>query len=187
MASDEDLVGRITDGDQRALGELLGRWNGPLHAFVARFTGDRDVEDLRQEVWMRVVRAAPRFDRSRRFSTWLFQIALNLCRDWGRRKGADPVDGAAAEQVLSDDRGPTAADAGLDARRLLALLPEAQRSAIILRHYHGLSEAEMAEVLGCPRGTVKSRLHQGVQRLLAIARADEQRSAATPESRDERR
>jgi RNA polymerase sigma-70 factor, ECF subfamily len=173
MASDEDLVGRVAQGDQPALGDLLGRWDRPLHAFVSRFTGGREVEDLCQEAWLRVVRAAPRFDRSRRFSTWLFQIALNLCRDWGRRKVPEPPD--AAEQ---GDHPGARIDAGLDARRLLSLLPEAQRSAIILRHYHGLDEAEMAEILGCPRGTVKSRLHQGVQRLLAIARADEERAAA---------
>jgi RNA polymerase sigma-70 factor (ECF subfamily) len=179
MASDEDLVGRVADGDERALGELLARWDRPLHAFIARFTGGREVEDLRQEVWMRVLKAAARFDRSRRFSTWLFQIALNLCRDWGRRNPPQ-IDAAPAARALetgdpASDGGATA-EAGLDARRLLDLLPEAQRSAIILRYYHDLSESEMAEVMGCPRGTVKSRLHQAVQRLLALTREDEQRA-----------
>jgi RNA polymerase sigma-70 factor, ECF subfamily len=172
MARDEDLVGRIANGDQAALGELLGRWDRPLNAFLARYTAGRDVEDLRQEVWMRVVRAAPGFDRSRRFSTWLFQIALNLCRDWGRRRSAEPL-----PEVPPEDAAALT-DAGLDARRLLDRLPEAQRSAIILRYYHGLSEGEMAEVLDCPRGTVKSRLHQAVRRLLAITQADEQSLAA---------
>jgi RNA polymerase sigma factor (sigma-70 family) len=181
MASDEELVGRLADGDERALGELLARWDRPLHAFIARFTGGREVEDLRQEVWMRVLKAATRFDRTRRFSTWLFQIALNLCRDWSRRN-RPPLDAAAADRApgTGDNAhdGRTPMEAGLDARRLLDLLPEAQRSAIILRYYHDLSEGEMAEVMGCPRGTVKSRLHQAVRRLLALSTQDEQRVLA---------
>ncbi len=65
---------------------------------------------------------------------------------------------------------PAATDAALDAHRLLATLPEAQRSAVILRYYHDLPEEEVAAILGCPRGTVKSRLHHAMRRLLETAR-----------------
>jgi len=118
------------------------------------------VEDLYQETWLRAVRAAPRFDPSRRFSTWVFQIAVNLCRDWHRRPPPEPVE--PDDNLASTSDAP---EARIDARRLLAALPEAQRTVLLLRYYHGLSEEEAAEVLGCPRGTVKSRLHAARERL----------------------
>src|SRR5213596_2633126 len=157
MATDEELIAAVASGDGRRLEELCRRWERPLYQLIARHTGGRDVEDLYQETWLRVVRAARRFDPGRRFSTWLFQIATNLCRDWHRRPPPEPVD-------------PADADAVLDARRLLAALPEAQRSAVILRYYHDLPEEEVAAILGCPRGTVKSRLHHAMRRLLEMAR-----------------
>ena len=167
MAADEALVAAVADGDGRALEELCRRWERPLFQFIHRHTGGRDAEDLYQETWLRVVRAARRFDPRRRFSTWLFQIALNLCRDWHRRPPPEPLDPADADAVAGADRPP---DAAIDARRLLAALPEPQRSAVILRYYHDLGEDEMAEILGCPRGTVKSRLHSAMRRLAEIGR-----------------
>jgi len=160
MGTDEELIGRVGVGDQDALAELCRRYERPLYHFIARHTGGRDVEDLYQETWLRAVRAAPRFDPSRRFSTWVFQIAVNLCRDWHRRPPPEPVE-------PDDDLASTsdAPEARIDARRLLAALPEAQRTVLLLRYYHGLSEEEAAEVLACPRGTVKSRLHAARERL----------------------
>src|ERR1044071_9278621 len=135
MAGDEALIEAVADGDRRALEELCRRWERPLYQFIHRHTGGRDVEDLYQETWLRVVRAARRFDRRRRFSTWLFQIAVNLCRDWHRRPPPEPVDPTTIDQATRDGT-----DAALDVRRLLASLPEAQRSAVILRYYHDLAE-----------------------------------------------
>jgi len=167
MATDEELIAAVASGDGRGLEELCRRYERPLYQFIARHTGGRDVEDLYQETWLRVVGAARRFDPGRRFSTWLFQIAVNLCRDWCRRPPLEPVDPAAADARAG---APAATDAALDARRLLAALPEAQRSAVILRYYHDLPEEEVAAILGCPRGTVKSRLHHAMRRLLELAR-----------------
>ena len=157
-------VGR---GDGGALAELCRRWERPLFQFIHRHTGGRDVEDLHQETWLRVVRAARRFDARRRFSTWLFQIAVNLCRDWHRRAPPEPLDPADADGTPAADRR---LDAALDARRLLAALPEAQRTVVVLRYYHDLGEDEVARIVGCPRGTVKSRLHHAVRRLMELAR-----------------
>src|SRR5881628_604681 len=142
MATDEDLIGAVATGDGRALEELCRRYERPLYRFIARHTGERDVDDLYQEAWLRVVRAAPRFDLRRRFSTWLFQIAVNLCRDWHRRRPPEPVDPARAAQAASAHDPAARVDAALDARRLLAALPEAQRSVVVLRYYHDLGEAE---------------------------------------------
>jgi RNA polymerase sigma-70 factor (ECF subfamily) len=173
MATDEELVAAVARGDGTALAELVRRWERPLFGFIHRHTGGRDVEDLQQETWLRVVRAAGRFDASRRFSTWLFQIAVNLCRDWRRRPPPEPVDRRDADGS-ANDRVDAAlvdhVDAAIDARRLLAELPEAQRAAVVLRYCHDFGEEEMAEILGCPRGTVKSRLHHALRRLVEIAR-----------------
>jgi len=163
MASDEDLVGRLLDGDELALHELLRRYERPLSHFIYRHTGGRDVDDLYQDTWLRVVQHAARFDRSRRFSTWLFQIAVNLCRDWHRRPPPNPVQ-------LPDSAGNDllpAAEARVDATRLLASLPEPQREVVLLRYYEDMTEQEVAQILGCPKGTVKSRLHNALARLAA--------------------
>src|SRR5438445_433690 len=144
MATDEELIAAVASGDGRGLEELCRRWERPLYQLIARHTGGRDVEDLYQETWLRVVRAARRFDPRRRFSTWLFQIATNLCRDWHRRPPPEPVDPADAEARAG---APAPTDAVLDAHRLLAALPEAQRSAVILRYYHDLPEEEVAAIL----------------------------------------
>src|SRR5262245_13262975 len=78
---------RVQAGDSEALAALIERYRGPLYAFLWRRAGD-GADDLFQESWIRVSRARDRFDRSRRFSTWLFQIANNLCRDRWRRLDA---------------------------------------------------------------------------------------------------
>src|SRR3989442_7138780 len=91
MATDEELIGAVADGDGRALEQLCRRYERGLHQFIFRHTGGRDVDDLYQETWLRVVRAAGRFDRRRRVSTWLFQIAVHLCRDWHRRPPPAPL------------------------------------------------------------------------------------------------
>lgn len=167
-------MARVVAGESAALAELYRRWSTPLHRFLTRSTGGQDVEDLQQETWLRVVRAADRFDPSRRFSTWLFQIALNLVRDRQRRPPPEPVDVGELPLPASDLRPAT--DAGLDAARLLAALPNAQREAVVLRYCHDLSEDEVASILGCPRGTVKSRLHHAMKRLVGLVR---DRSATT--------
>jgi RNA polymerase sigma-70 factor, ECF subfamily len=169
MPTDEALVAQVAHGDEQALAELLRRWERPLAHFLHRRTGGRDVEDLYQEVWLRVVRAAERFDGDRRFSTWLFQIALNLSRDWRRREPAS----AGAVDLSGEVAAPMAADAGVDVERLLARLPEAQREVVALRYLHDLSEEEVATLLDIPRGTVKSRLHHAIARLNALVRGED--------------
>jgi RNA polymerase sigma-70 factor (ECF subfamily) len=177
MRSDEALVQAVARGDEPALRELCGRWERPLYQFIFRHTGGRDVDDLYQETWLRVVRACGRFDPTRRFSTWLFQIAVNLCHDFHRRPPPDPVDPVDVARDAGGVDGVAATEAGIDARRLLAALPEAQRSVVLLRHYHDLSEDEVAEILGVPRGTVKSRLHHALARLGELVRAERARLA----------
>jgi RNA polymerase sigma-70 factor (ECF subfamily) len=168
MATDEDLMRAVASGDERAFEELCHRYERPLFQFLARHVGDQHAADLHQETWLRVARSVARFDASRRFSTWLFQIAVNLARDWHRRPPPEPVDPERIEHPTAG--GAAAVEAGLDARRLLAALPEAQRAVVILRLYHDLGEDEVAAILGCARGTVKSRLHSALARLSELTR-----------------
>lgn len=169
MATDEQLVRRVAEGSESALAELLDRYERPLSSFIYRHTGGRDVEDLYQETWLRVVRAADRFDPAKKFSTWLFQIAVNLCRDWHRQRPLEPQE-PQSEAAVS---GAARTEARLDAERLLACLPEAQREVLILRYYHDLSEEEIAGIADCPRGTVKSRLHNALAKLASVVRQEE--------------
>lgn len=155
-------------GDEAALAELLRRYEHGLASFIHRSTGGRDVEDLFQETWMRVVRSAAAFDPERRFSTWLFQIAVNLCRDLLRRCGRElgrVADDAALERVASV---PSRPELAIDAQRLLEHLPTEQREALILKYYHDMPEAGIAEVLACPPGTVKSRVHNALAKLATL-------------------
>ena len=177
MGNDEELVARLAEGDASALEALVRRYEHALGSFLHRRTGGRDVEDLYQETWLRVVRAAARFDRSRRFSTWLFQIATNLCRDWWRLR-RDEAAGVEAE-LLPDPHVADPTDA-LAVEGLLAKLPDVQREALVLRYYHDASEAEMSDILGCPRGTVKSRIHGALARLASLIAAEAAPPAAEP-------
>lgn len=179
MATDAELIGAVAAGDGRALDALCARYERPLYQFLFRHGGARDVDDRYQETWLRVVTAASRFDPQRRFSTWLFQIALNLCRDARRRPPPEPVDPHTIELPATGEGSAQATENALDAERLLASLPEAQRSVLVLRYYCDLSEAEAAEILGCPTGTVKSRMHHALAHLAAVVRG-------TPEPRDRR-
>jgi len=169
MATDEQLIGEVAHGNDPALRELLRRYERPLSHFIYRYTGGRDVEDLYQETWLRVVGAAARFDPGKRFSTWLFQIAVNLCRDWHRRAPPEATD-AADETAAAEDLERV--DAGLDVLRLLARLPAQQCEVLILRYFHDLTEDETAAILECPKGTVKSRMHQALARLAAYVREE---------------
>jgi len=168
VASDEDLVGRIAQGEGSALGLLLERYERPLAAFLHRRTAGRDVEDLYQETWLRVVRAAATFDRRRRFSSWLFEIAANLCRDWWRRHADDPKSDA-VDHVPDARSTASRVEDTMTIDSLLARLPDAQREVLVLRFWHDLSEAEIGEIVGCPKGTVKSRIHNGLARLAELA------------------
>ena len=160
--SDEALMAAAQAGDDGALARLIARYRRPLYGFLWRRTS-HDVDDLFQETWLRVVRSIQRFDTDRRFSTWLFQIANNLCRDRGRRLAADL---RKREAFSHTDRAAKATAAAstdaLDAAGLLAALSDLQREVVVLRYYQQRSEAETAEILGIPKGTVKSRLHAAI-------------------------
>ena len=165
--SDEQLMIRVQRGEAGAFEALFDRYRPRLFSFLARRCGDAaTAEDLLQETWLRVVRARVRFDPRRRFSTWLFQIANNLCRDRARRR---QVEDMGAEQIRETrfsgaDRGPAPdLDLRLEMQRRVSELPDRLSEVLVLRYYHDLPEREIAAITGVPPGTVKSRLHRAVQ------------------------
>jgi RNA polymerase sigma-70 factor, ECF subfamily len=174
IATDEELVARCRDGDADSFNELMLRWERPIYALAYRVIGrEDDARDVCQEAFLRAFRALPGFRGQAKFSSWLYRITLNLCRDWIRRERRAPVVQAPEGMDVADlarDTGPSETIEDLVARRDLSArvskamerLPEDQRSAIILKEYHGLTFQEIADMLGCPLSTVKTRLYQGL-------------------------
>ena len=165
--SDEALMRRVQCGETPAFTELFTRYRSRLYGFLVRRVGDSAADDLFQETWLRVVRARERFDPGRRFSTWLFQIANNLCRDRGRRRAVKgKAEDAMREAGRSDPRARAPSpDVSLDVRRRIAELPERLQEVLLLRYFEQMTETEIAEAVGIPTGTVKSRLHAAIRSL----------------------
>jgi RNA polymerase sigma-70 factor (ECF subfamily) len=172
--TDEELVARSVDGDRESFNQLVVRWERPIYALAYRVIGrEEDARDVCQETFLRAFRALKGFKGQAKFSSWLYRITLNLCRDWIRRERRTPV-AEAPEGVdlieLASEQTPVESIEELVSRRELgravakamASLPEDQRTAIILKEYHGLTFQEIADLLGCPLSTVKTRLYQGL-------------------------
>jgi len=172
--TDEELVAKSIGGDAESFNELILRWERPIYALAYRTIGrEEDARDVCQETFLRAFRALPGFRGQSKFSSWLYRIALNLCRDWMRRERRTPVVqapedmdllelAAAAEPSESIEDLVARKDLMRGVERVMAGLPEEQRTAIILKEYHGLTFQEIAELVGCPLSTVKTRLYQGL-------------------------
>ncbi len=172
--TDEELVAKSIRGDADSFNELVLRWERPIYALAYRTIGrEEDARDVCQETFLRAFRALPGFRGQAKFSSWLYRIALNLCRDWIRRERRAPVMQPPEEVDLIEMAAaaePSESIENLVARKNLtrlvekamALLPEEQRTAIVLKEYHGLTFQEIAELVGCPLSTVKTRLYQGL-------------------------
>jgi RNA polymerase sigma-70 factor (ECF subfamily) len=174
MPSDEELVARSIGGDTDSFNQLVQRWERPIYALAYRTLGrEEDARDVCQETFLRAFRSLPGFRGQAKFSSWLYRIALNLCRDWLRRERRTPVV-PAPEGVdvieLAGEVGPSESVEDLVTRRALgalvqramATLSEEQRTTIILKEYQGLTFQEIADLQGCPLSTVKTRLYQGL-------------------------
>jgi RNA polymerase sigma-70 factor (ECF subfamily) len=187
--TDEDLVIRSRGGDLESFNQLILRWERPIFALAYRVIGrEEDARDVCQETFLRAFRALPGFKGQAKFSSWVYRIALNLCRDWMRRQRRTPTvqmpEGADPEELAAQG-GPAESIEDLVARRELsavvaeamALLPEEQRTAIVLKEYHGMTFQEIADLQGCPLSTVKTRLYQG----LSVLRRHLEKSGSTPQ------
>jgi len=172
--TDDELVARSMGGDAESFNQLILRWERPIYALAYRVIGrEEDARDVCQETFLRAFRALPGFKRQAKFSSWIYRIALNLCRDWIRRQRRAPVmqmpEGVDPGELVAE-QGPVESIEDLVGRRQLsevveeamALLPEEQRTAIVLKEYHGMTFQEIADMQGCPLSTVKTRLYQGL-------------------------
>jgi RNA polymerase sigma-70 factor, ECF subfamily len=130
-----------------------------------RITGqDADAADAAQEALLAIVRGLPRFDGRSKFSTWAHRIAHNACIDELRRRGRRPDPGLPEHETRPRGEGPALDDTVADrlsTDEALEALPEDFRAAVVLRDQLGMDYAEIAEVLGIPPGTVRSRIARG--------------------------
>ena len=188
--TDEELVARSVGGDLDSFNQLVVRWERPIYALAYRVIGrEEDARDVCQEAFLRAFRGLAAFKGQAKFSSWLYRITLNLCRDWIRRQKRTPVVQApegldlielAAEQEPAESIEELVArrDMSRAVAKAMALLPEEQRTAIVLKEYHGLTFQEIADMLGCPLSTVKTRLYQGLTVLRKqLESAEEQTSS----------
>ena len=184
--TDEELVARSKTGDIDSFNQLVKRWERPIFALAYRTLGrEEDARDVTQETFLRAFRALSGFKGDAKFSSWLYRIALNLCRDWMRKERRAPLvavpEGVDVEQMAAE-QGPVETVEDLAARaelhrevaKAMERLPAEQRQAIILKEYHGLTFQEIADLMKCPLSTGEnSRLPGSVDIEKTARRADD--------------
>jgi len=190
-ASDEELVARCLQGDTACFNQLIVRWERPIYALAYRLLGhEEDARDVCQDTFLRAFRALPGFKGQAKFSSWLYRIALNLCRDWVRRQRRTPIvpapDGVELTELRANVQESEPIEDVLSRQQLsrevaraMRTLTADQRAAVILKEYHGLTFQEIADLLGCPLSTVKTRLYQG----LSILRRELEHTGMAPAAR----
>jgi RNA polymerase sigma-70 factor (ECF subfamily) len=174
--TDSQVVQEFLDGNSRAFGELVGRYDKRLINFVYRTVGDRErAQDLVQETFVRVFRHLHRFDQTKKFSTWIYTIAGNLAKNELRNRSRNPLVlfQTIKKNWQSDHRPLEWEDTKLRPDDLyrkrhlqelvensVAQLPEHHRIVFVLRELEGKTYEEIADITGCNLGTVKSRLNR---------------------------
>jgi len=157
------LIEKAVSGDKKALEELLKRNYRIVKGYLLKTTGNYALtEDLTQETMYRAVKNIRKYRPEGKFSSWLITIASNLYRDHFRKaKREIPFEEYIAEQVFSsDDR-----ERIIQLQKVLRGLPFEKRAVVVLKHYYEYSYQEIADILGCPIGTVRSRLHYSLNYL----------------------
>jgi RNA polymerase sigma-70 factor (ECF subfamily) len=170
--SDQRLVARVQKGDRRAFDALVLKYQARISALVSRFVRDQDeVMDVTQEAFIKAYRAIDSFRGEAQFYTWLYRIAANTAKNFLVSKSrrppdtdlwvgeGEPGDGSVELESIEEPEGLHARDELLLAlNQGLEALPEDLRTALVLREFDGLSYEEIAEVMECPVGTVRSRI-----------------------------
>lgn len=174
--SDEEAMLALQRGDDLALNRLMARWQVPLRSFLFRSTHhEQDALDLAQETFVRVFQHRARYRPGAKFSTWMFQIALNLARDHARRRQRRPTAPLDQAPEPSTDRHPrsdaTDAEAAAAVRDAVAALPAELREAVLLSEFQDLSHAEIAAIVDATPKAVETRLYRAREKLrTALAR-----------------
>jgi len=177
--TDQQLVDRVFKGDKHAFDLLVLRYQHRILGLIGRFIYDpSEVEDVAQEAFIKAYRALPKFRGDSQFYTWLYRIAINTAKNYlvarGRRPPSTDVDVEDAEFMennapLTDIESPEASQEKEDLHRVINKaiedLPEDLRTAFTLREFSGLSYEEITEIMGCPVGTVRSRIFRAREAL----------------------
>lgn len=173
--SDAWLVGRALENDLAAFEQLVERYQGKMVGYAARMLGDADeAEDVAQEVFIKAYRSLASFRGDSAFSTWIYRIATNLCIDRIRKRKRRPQQAYSLDEPVDkeEERGvreiPDASgepnhnvereELREHVRQVMAGMPEKMRTVLVLCDIQGLSYEQIAKILKCPIGTVKSRL-----------------------------
>ena len=170
--TDQQLVLRVQKGDKRAFDLLVLKYQYKLQAIVGRFIRDTDeVADVTQEAFIKAYKALPKFRGDSQFYTWLYRIAINTAKNYLVSKSRRPVntdiDVEDAEQFANNDKliDQESPESSMMTDELAAIiknslnaLPEDLRTALTLREFEGMSYEDIAAVMGCPVGTVRSRI-----------------------------
>ena len=180
--TDEELMLRYRGGEVRAFEVLLTRHRKPVFNFLLRSVLDpAQAEDLLQETFLRVIKGSETYEQQARFKTWLYTIARNLCVDASRRarhRRAQSLDapldreegGATLLDVTQDkrqvvDRAVIGKQLGERIQAAVQLLVAEQREVFVMREVLNLSFKEIADIVGCPENTVKSRMRYALEKL----------------------
>jgi len=185
--SDEPgLVARSLGQDHEAFGQLVDRYSPIIVNLAYRMVGDRtDAEDLAQEAFITAFKALPTFRADAKFSTWLYRIAANKCKDWLRTRRPGQLDlDSVPDEHLAENRTPekllSQQQVADQLDRAIRRLPPLYREAFVLKHVEGLSYEEMEEILGVNGDTLKMRVYKGrVQLTRELAEFNDSRSSVS--------
>src|SRR5215469_389643 len=176
---DAELMLRLKNGEDLILNELMARWQKPLVGFIYRYIGyEADTLDLAQETFARVYETRHRYTVRGKFSTWLFTIAANLCRNylrWRQRRSESALGTLDLEETRqaespkspedSPDEAAVRSESVLLVRTAIDKLPHDLKTVILLYEYQSLSYAEISPVLGCSVKAVEMKLYRARQSL----------------------
>jgi len=167
--SDEELMAQVRSGVGEMLGPLFERYQVPLFNFYLRLTGNRTIsEDLVQEVFFRMLKYRQTYRTETPFRAWMYQIARNARVDYLRRQRPETSwEPEMSPAVLPTDTAQQSEEAAL-LHRALMRLPEDKREVLVLSRFQDLKYEEIAQLLGCETGTVKTRVHRALQELREV-------------------
>jgi RNA polymerase sigma-70 factor, ECF subfamily len=169
LLSELELIERAKQGNKSAMNTLLTENLNILKGYVLKMTADPHLsQDIIQDAMLKAVLNIKKFEPKAKFSTWLITIATNLYRDQLRRNRPIEIIDEALEDT--NQRVEEAAISRLEYKEIMGIiqkLSQEKRSTFILKHYYGYKYEEIAEILGCPIGTVRSRLHSAVKQIIS--------------------
>ncbi|RMD92189.1 MAG: sigma-70 family RNA polymerase sigma factor [Calditrichaeota bacterium] len=182
--TDDQLIDRFLDGNIQAFNLLVGRWHKPIYNFTLRYLGNpEDAKDITQKTFIKVYKNIKKLKDRKKFSAWLYQIALNLCRDETKRRhrllsiqtleknnhrGAMDAMPSLSEKAPNPEKQLQRSELKNILQQALNHIPEEQKIVVIMKELQGFKFTEIAEILDTPVNTVKSRMYYGLNALRKV-------------------